>query len=107
VIYLGATARSVTDTFSLKGNIGQTAWLFDCVRLWRQWLDGITLNEEALAWIAAAVKDSPRAHGIDLWNNARLRTALQQRFGIEYSRGYVWEIATRAGVATILSRRRN
>ena len=67
------------------------------------------INEETLAWIASTLKQSPRAHGIeaDHWTNARLRTALHRRVGVDYSRGYIWEIATRASVADLLTRRRN
>lgn len=61
----------------------------------------LTINDETLAWIAATVAQSPRLQGIDAdhWTNGRLRAALRQRVGVEYSRGYIWEIATRAGVA--------
>jgi len=34
----------------------------------------------------------------DQWNDARLRGVVQQRLGVEYFRGYIWEIAVRAGV---------
>ena len=66
------------------------------------------MNNETLAWVAAALRQSPRAHGIeaDHWTNARLRTVLHQRVGVDYSRGYTWEIAARAGVADLLTRRR-
>ncbi|MGQ7934682.1 winged helix-turn-helix domain-containing protein [Paraburkholderia sp. D1E] len=66
------------------------------------------INDEILAWIAAALRQSPRAHDIDAdhWTTAHLRTLLYQRVGIDYSRGYIWEIATRAGVADLLTRRR-
>ncbi|MFM0731093.1 hypothetical protein PQQ52_11445 [Paraburkholderia sediminicola] len=69
----------------------------------------LTINDETLAWIAATVKESPRAHGIDAdhWTNGRLRTVLHQRVGVDYSRWYIWEIATRAGVANLLTKRRN
>jgi transposase len=69
----------------------------------------LTINDETLAWIAATVKQSPRAHGIDAdhWTNGRLRAALHRRVGVDYSRGYIWEIATRAGVADLLTRRRS
>ncbi|WP_172310676.1 helix-turn-helix domain-containing protein [Paraburkholderia solitsugae] len=69
----------------------------------------LTINEETLAWVAAALRQSPRTHGIeaDHWTNARLRRALHQRVGVDYSRGYIWEIATRAGVADLLTRRRS
>ncbi|MGQ7932380.1 winged helix-turn-helix domain-containing protein [Paraburkholderia sp. D1E] len=66
------------------------------------------INDETLVWIAAALRQSPRAHGIeaDHWTSARLRTLLHQRVGVSYSRGYIWEIAARAGVADLLTRRR-
>jgi transposase len=69
----------------------------------------LTINDETLAWIAATVIESPRAHGIeaDHWTNGRLRTALHQWVGVDYSRGYIWELATRAGVAELLTRRRS
>jgi transposase len=69
----------------------------------------LTINDETLAWIAATVKESPRVHGIDAdhWTNGRLRTALHRRVGVNYSRGYIWEIATRAAVADLLTRRRS
>lgn len=69
----------------------------------------VTMNDRTLAWVAATLKESPRAHGIDAdhWTNARLRIVLHRRLGVEYSRGYVWEIATRAGVADLLTRFRS
>jgi len=68
-----------------------------------------TFNDEFLSWIAMTVKQSPREHGMDgdHWNNARLRAVVQQRLGIEYSRSYIREIAIRAGVASLITRRRN
>ncbi|WP_454807328.1 hypothetical protein [Paraburkholderia fungorum] len=67
------------------------------------------MNDETLAWIAATVKESPGVHGIesDHWTNARLRIVLHRRLGVEYSRRYVWEIATRAGVADLLTKLRS
>jgi transposase len=69
----------------------------------------LTVNEELLAWIAMTVKQSPRKHGMDgdHWNNARLRALVQQRLGIEFSRSYIREIAMHAGVADLITRRRN
>ncbi|MCI0151482.1 winged helix-turn-helix domain-containing protein [Paraburkholderia sediminicola] len=68
----------------------------------------LTINDETLEWVAATVKESPRARGIDAdhWTNARLRIVLRQRVGVDYSRGYIWEIAARAGVADLLTRLR-
>ncbi|WP_406869739.1 winged helix-turn-helix domain-containing protein [Paraburkholderia fungorum] len=69
----------------------------------------VTINDRTLEWIAATLKESPRVHGIDAdhWTTARLRIVLHRRLGVEYSRGYVWEIATRAGVADLLTRLRS
>jgi transposase len=68
----------------------------------------LTINEGLLAWVAATLKESPRSHGIDAdhWTNGRLRAVLHRRVGVDYSRGYIWEIATRAGVADLLTKRR-
>jgi transposase len=69
----------------------------------------LTVSDEVLAWVAMTVKQSPREHGMDgdHWNNARLRAVVQQRLGVEYSRGYIREIAIHAGVADVITRRRN
>jgi transposase len=69
----------------------------------------VTLNDDVLAWIVATVQQSPRSHGIDgdHWNNARLRAVVEQRLGVAYSRGYMWEIAVRAGIGHLLTKRRN
>ncbi|MFM0557996.1 winged helix-turn-helix domain-containing protein [Paraburkholderia sediminicola] len=68
----------------------------------------LTINDEMLAWVAATLRESPRVHGLDAdyWTNARLRTVVHQRVGVDYSRGYILKIATRAGVADLLTRRR-
>jgi len=49
-----------------------------------------------MSWVAAALRHSPKAQGIeaDSWSNERLRAAIERRFGIRYSRGHVWKIAT-------------
>jgi transposase len=69
----------------------------------------MTINDGTLAWVAATVRQSPRVHGIDAdhWTNARLRTALHRQVGVDYSRGYIWKIAARAGVADLLTKRRS
>lgn len=69
----------------------------------------ITFNDDALAWIASTVRQSPRNYGFDgdHWNNARLRAVVQQRFGVEYSRSYIRQLAHKAGVAELLTKRRN
>ncbi|SEF13345.1 Transposase [Burkholderia sp. WP9] len=69
----------------------------------------LTIDDEVLAWVAATLKELPRAHGIDAdnWTNARLRTVIRQRVGVDYTRGYILKIAIRAGVADLLTRRRS
>ncbi|MFL9899275.1 hypothetical protein PQR75_37905 [Paraburkholderia fungorum] len=69
----------------------------------------LTINDGTLAWVAATLRESPRAHGMDAdhWTSARLRTVLHRRVGVHYSRGYIWEIASRAGVANLLTKRRS
>jgi transposase len=49
-----------------------------------------------MSWLAASLRHSPKAQGIvaDTWTNERLRAAIERRFGIRYSRGHVWKIAT-------------
>lgn len=69
----------------------------------------LTVNDKLLAWVARTVKKSPRLHGMDgdHWNNARLRAVIRKRVGVEYSRGYIREIAIHAGVGDLITRRRN
>jgi len=43
----------------------------------------------------------------DHWNNARLRAVIHKRVGVEYSRGYIREIAIHTGVGDLITRRRN
>ena len=49
-----------------------------------------------MSWVASALRHSTKAQGIeaDSWTNERLRAAIERRFGIRYSRGHVWKIAT-------------
>ena len=69
----------------------------------------LTINDGTLAWVVTTLRESPRVHGIDAdhWTNGRLRTVLLQRVGVDYSRGYIWEIAARAGVADLLTKLRS
>jgi transposase len=61
-----------------------------------------------LTWIAGALRDSPKAQGIeaDNWTNERLRAAIERRFGIRYSRGHVWKIATNLGLSHLMRKSR-
>jgi transposase len=60
------------------------------------------------SWVAAALRHSPIAQGIeaDSWTNERLRTAIERRFGIRYSRGYVWKIVSELGLSPLMHKTR-
>jgi len=64
--------------------------------------------KKALAWIAAALRGSAREHGFesDAWTNGRLRSVIESRYGVRYSRVYVWQIATNLGLGHLLSKSR-
>ncbi|MDR5739650.1 MULTISPECIES: helix-turn-helix domain-containing protein [unclassified Caballeronia] len=66
------------------------------------------LDQDALGWIATALQGSARDHGFesDAWTNARLREVIERRYGVRYSRVYVWQIATNLGLAHVLSKSR-
>jgi transposase len=66
------------------------------------------LDREALDWIAAALRGSAREHGFEsaAWTNARLRELIERRYGVRYSRVYIWQIATNLGLGHLLSKSR-
>jgi transposase len=66
------------------------------------------LDRAALEWIGQALQGSARRQGFesDAWTNARLREVIERRFGVRYSRVYVWQIATNLGLAHVLSKSR-
>ena len=66
------------------------------------------LDAEALSWIAAALRHSPRLHDFDsdLWTNERLATIIERKIGVRYSRSHVWKIATDLGLSHLLSKAR-
>lgn len=66
------------------------------------------LDRAALDWIAEALQGPARAHGFesDAWTNARLRELIERRYGVRYSRVYVWQIATNLGLGHALSKSR-
>jgi transposase len=63
-----------------------------------------TIDAAALAWIASALRQSPREQGIDAdhWSNGRLRAAIETKFGVRYSRFYIWHLATGLGLSHVL-----
>lgn len=66
------------------------------------------LDDEALSWIAAALRHSPRLHDLDadLWTNERLRTVIERKFGMRYSRRHIWQIVTDLGLSHLLTKLR-
>lgn len=64
------------------------------------------LDENALKWIASALQDSARVYGFesDAWTNARLRSVIEKKFGVRFSRVYVWQLATKLGLGHVLSK---
>ena len=66
------------------------------------------LDREALDWIAAALRGSALEHGFEsaTWTNARLRELIERRYGVRYSRVYIWQIATNLGLGHLLSKSR-
>lgn len=64
------------------------------------------LDRDALDWIAEALRGSARTHGFetDAWTNARLRAIIEARFGVRYSRVYIWQIATNLGLGHCLTK---
>jgi transposase len=66
------------------------------------------LDQEALVWISKALQGSARLHGFesDAWTNARLRALIEHKYGVRYSRVYIWQIATNLGLGHLLSKSR-
>lgn len=64
------------------------------------------LDETARRWIATALGGSAREHGFptDAWTNSRLRELIEKRFGVSYSRVYVWQLATNLGLGHRLTK---
>lgn len=63
------------------------------------------LDSEALSWIAAALRHSPKVHDFDssVWTNERLKTIIERKYGVRYSRNRIWQIATNLGLSHLLS----
>ncbi|OAJ55247.1 transposase [Paraburkholderia ginsengiterrae] len=59
------------------------------------------LDGAARAWIAEALRGSPRDYGFDAdgWTNTRMRELIRRQYGISYSRVYAWQLATDLGVS--------
>ncbi|AUT76558.1 winged helix-turn-helix domain-containing protein [Paraburkholderia hospita] len=66
------------------------------------------LEAEGFAWLLAVLKQSPRVCGIDAerWTNARLRLAVEARYGVRYSHSHMWKIISEHGLSSLVSRGR-
>jgi transposase len=62
------------------------------------------LDDALRSWLSAALTQSPRLAGIaaDHWTNAHVRTAIQQRTGIMYSRTHIWKLVSGLGLQIYL-----
>ncbi|SAK42733.1 transposon protein [Caballeronia fortuita] len=65
------------------------------------------LSESDLEWIAAALQEPATKHGFESesWTNARLREVIERKFGVQYSRVYVWQLANALGLGSRLMRK--
>jgi transposase len=68
-----------------------------------------SLDQATREWIASALCGSAKSHGFDsdVWTNARLRSLIESRVGIRFSRVYIWKIASNLGLAHRLSKSRD
>jgi transposase len=66
------------------------------------------LDQQALEWISTALHGSAKDYGFDseAWTNARLRALIESKYGVRYSRVYIWQIATNLGLGHLLSKSR-
>lgn len=66
------------------------------------------LDTDGLTWLAKIVNASPRLCGIDAdrWTNARLRAAVEARYGVRYSHSHMWKIISDLNLSRLISRAR-
>ncbi|BBP97148.1 hypothetical protein BSFA1_22770 [Burkholderia sp. SFA1] len=69
---------------------------------------GSALGEEGIMWLESALRDSARNYGFesDAWTNSRVRALIEQKFGVRFSRVYIWQLATNLGLGHVLSKSR-
>jgi transposase len=65
------------------------------------------LSQEALDWIAAALRGDPQVHGFPgaRWTSSTLGQLIERQFGVKYSRVYVRQIVLNLGLGPRLARR--
>lgn len=64
------------------------------------------LDQRTREVIATALRGTPKAHSFDCqnWTTALLRTFIEQKVGVRFSRVYVWQIARNLGLSHRLVR---
>ncbi|WP_087043079.1 helix-turn-helix domain-containing protein [Caballeronia ptereochthonis] len=69
---------------------------------------GSVLGKEGMTWLEGALRESAKNYGFesDVWTNARVRMLIEQRFGVRFSRVYIWQLATNLGLGHVLSKSR-
>jgi len=66
------------------------------------------LGAEGYLQIAAVLQESARVYGFesDGWTNARVRLLIERKFGVRFSRVYVWQLVTNLGLGHVLTKSR-
>jgi transposase len=69
---------------------------------------GSVLGKEGMTWLEGALRGSARDYGFetDVWTNGRVRMLIEKRFGVRFSRVYIWQLATNLGLGHVLSKSR-
>jgi transposase len=66
------------------------------------------LGPDRLAWITSALQDSGKVYGFEseVWTNSRVRMLIERKFGVRFTRVYIWQLATNLGLGHALSKSR-
>ncbi|WP_031360873.1 helix-turn-helix domain-containing protein [Caballeronia sordidicola] len=66
------------------------------------------LGADGYLQIAAVLQESARVYGFesDGWTNARVRLLIERKFGVRFSRVYVWQLVTNLGLGHVLTKSR-
>ncbi|CAM2154039.1 transposase [Pararobbsia alpina] len=112
MLVAGATVKEVADALRMspvtvrRYQLIVQAGGLDALKLIGVGGRASALDREALDWIAQALQGSARVHGFDsdAWTNSRLREVIEARFGVRYSRVYIWQIATNLGLGHCLAK---
>jgi transposase len=66
------------------------------------------LGTDGYAWLGTALRESARVYGFesDGWTNSRVRLLIERKFGVRFSRVYVWQLVTNLGLGNVLRKSR-